>query len=94
MNSSFCNTCKALVSATTTERDGKVFLIKNCPKCGVTETLVSSDAKRYNDKQCLDGGFEHQSCKLNCLQCHHRQPLNLVFVDITQPLQPELPHLY
>ena len=83
MNSSFCNTCKELVPSTATERDGKVFLIKNCPKCGPTETLASSDAKRYKDKQCLDGGFEHQSCQLNCLQCNHRQPLNLVFVDIT-----------
>jgi uncharacterized radical SAM superfamily Fe-S cluster-containing enzyme len=83
MNSSFCNTCKALVPSASTERAGKVFLIKNCPKCGTTETLASSDAKRYKEKQCLDGGFEHQVCKLNCLHCDHRQPLNLIFVDIT-----------
>jgi len=83
MNSSFCNTCKELVPSTTTERGGKVFLVKNCTRCGTTETLVSSDAKRYREKQFLDGGFDHKACQLNCLQCHHRQPLNMVFVDLT-----------
>ena len=83
MNSSFCNTCTELVPSTTTERGGKVFLVKNCPRCGTTETLVSSDAKRYKEKQFLDGGFDHKACQLNCLQCNHRQPLNMVFVDLT-----------
>jgi uncharacterized radical SAM superfamily Fe-S cluster-containing enzyme len=83
MNSSFCNTCKELVPSATTERGGKVFLVKNCTRCGTTETLVSSDAKRYREKQFLDGGFDHKACQLNCLQCHHRQPLNMVFVDLT-----------
>jgi len=83
MNSGFCNTCRTLVPSIATERDGKIFLIKNCPKCGPTETLISSDAKRYKNKQCLDGGYEHQACKLNCLSCNHRQTLNLIFLDIT-----------
>ena len=72
-----------MVPSTTTERGGKVFLVKNCTQYETTETIVSSDAKRYKEKQFLDGGFDHKACQLNCLQCNHRQPLNIVFVDIT-----------
>jgi organic radical activating enzyme len=58
-------------------------LVKNCPGCGITETLVSSDAARYNIKQSLDAGLHHAFCNLDCLHCKHPKPPNLVFVDVT-----------
>ena len=82
MNQGMCNTCRALVPAAPTERDGKVFLAKDCPECGKTETLIASDAERYRNKHRLDGGFDRGVCKLNCLDCRHKKP-NIVFLDIT-----------
>jgi 7,8-dihydro-6-hydroxymethylpterin dimethyltransferase len=83
LNLSPCNTCKDLSPATTEERDGKVFLVKDCPRCGHTETLISSDARRYWGKHELDAGFDHQACDFQCQTCHHRQALTLMFIDIT-----------
>jgi len=83
VNYALCNSCKKLAPASVVDRDGKVFLAKDCPQCGPTETLISSDAQRYKSKRSLDVGFDHQVCKLNCLQCEHNQLPTLVFVDIT-----------
>jgi len=83
VNQALCNRCKKLVPADVVERDGKVFLVKACPECGQTETLISGDAKRYQEKRGLDAGFEHRTCKLNCPNCTHRQHPTLIFVDIT-----------
>ena len=82
-NSGFCNKCKKLVSATTTERAGKVYLAKQCPECGPTETLIASDASRYQSKHALDNEYEYGVCRLNCLECKHDKQPNIVFIDIT-----------
>ena len=82
MNRSTCNTCQRLVPATPTERDGQIVLVKACPDCGTSETLISGDAARYQAKRRLDSGFEHRGCTLHCLSCVHKKP-NIVFVDIT-----------
>jgi len=82
MNRSSCNKCLKLVPATTVERDGAIYLVKECPECGTTETLISSDAARYKRKRELDTGFDYQGCMLNCTECQHKRP-NIVFVDIT-----------
>ena len=83
MNHALCNSCEKLAPAETVERDGKVYLVKSCPDCGPTETLVSSDARRYHSKRSLDAGFEHRTCKLNCLACRHGPQPGLLFVDVT-----------
>jgi hypothetical protein len=70
------------VPATPTRRDAKVFLIKQCPACGTTETLISGDARRYEQKHALDPGFDYRGCRLNCVGCTHKKP-NIVFVDVT-----------
>ena len=82
MNRGFCNTCQKLVPAESVERDDKQFLVKDCPDCGKTETLIASDAQRYENKRKLDNDFDYGVCKLNCLDCRHKKP-NIVFVDIT-----------
>jgi len=84
MNRSFCNKCNALVLATREERDGRVFLVKDCPDCGRTETLISSDAQRYLTKRSLDGEHEEPlGCMLKCLDCERKNQPSFVFVDIT-----------
>ena len=83
MNSAFCNTCEKIVPASVTEREGKMYLVKDCPDCGQTETLISGDAERYLAKRQMDCGFEYRSCKLDCLNCKHSQHPTLIFVDIT-----------
>ena len=84
MNRSFCNSCGGLVPTGREEREGKVFLVKDCPKCGPNETLVSSDSARHLSKRGLDPGHDYQPCaRVNCLACkHHRRP-TYAFVDVT-----------
>ena len=84
MNRSFCNTCDKLVTATHEERDGRVFLVKDCPDCGPTETLISCDAERYFTKRSLDGEHEEPAgCMLKCIDCERKNQPSFVFVDIT-----------
>ena len=83
MNQALCNTCQKLVDARVEQRDDKVFLVKDCPDCGTTATLISGDARRYFDKRELDAGCEGQVCKLNCTVCRHKQHPTLIFIDIT-----------
>ena len=83
MNQAFCNTCSQLVPATREEREGQVFLVKHCRKCGSTETLISSDATRYSRKRLLDSNRQSGSCRMNCLTCNHGKTPNLVFIDVT-----------
>ena len=82
MNRSYCVKCSNLVPSVTLEREGKIYLTKNCPTCGTTETLIASDSGRYLEKQRLDNGFNYRSCSLQCLSCDHKRP-NIVFIDIT-----------
>ena len=83
-NYAFCNDCKAVVPAKHIERDGKVFVQKNCPKCGINEYLISSDAGLYNKKRDFVGEIDYiKSCKLNCSACSlHKKP-DIVFIDTT-----------
>jgi uncharacterized radical SAM superfamily Fe-S cluster-containing enzyme len=84
MNKSFCNSCHELVPAERAERDGKIYLVKTCPKCGETDTLISSNAERYNNKRGLDTGYNYHGCSLKCETCRHtgRAP-SFAFVDVT-----------
>jgi uncharacterized radical SAM superfamily Fe-S cluster-containing enzyme len=77
----YCNSCGQTVPASRQVRDGKVYLVKDCAQCGFTETLLSSDVRRYRRKQ----EFEHgpprsasprvilvevtNSCNINCPTC-------------------------
>lgn len=60
-----------------------MVLVKRCPDCGTTETLISSSAARYQQKRALGAPFDYRSCALDCVGCHHSRIPNLVFVDIT-----------
>ena len=49
-----CNECHDLVPAEVKERGDAVYLVKECPKCGPTEALISNDSERYSAKSRLD----------------------------------------
>ena len=83
MNKSFCEKCKKLVATHPVERDGKVYLVKECSECGATEALISSDSERYFTKRSLDAGYTHDHCELNCLTCRHPRVPSFIFIDIT-----------
>jgi len=84
MNRAFCNSCGDLAPAKRVERDGKVFLAKECPKCGPTETLVASDAARHYSKRNLDPGYDYHGCgDGNCLTCKRHRTPTYAFVDVT-----------
>ena len=84
-NRGICSKCNQIAPAHHEVRENKVILIKDCTDCGSTETVVSTDAKRYLEKREMMeyGGDNVRSCGLNCTTCNaHRLP-SLVFIDIT-----------
>jgi len=83
MNRSKCEKCKAWVPAERVERDGKVYLVKDCPDCGQTEAYISASAERCQIKRDLDPGFPSRDCMADCRECtEHRTPA-YAFVDVT-----------
>lgn len=82
-NRSTCNKCRQFVPASRTEREGKVYLVKDCPLCGRTETLISSDAARHFSKRDLDPGWDYQECTVNCTHCKAHHAPTYAFVDVT-----------
>ena len=84
-NRGFCTKCKRITPAHHFERDGKVFLVKECPECGPSETLVSSSASRYIEKRDIMNyeGSAVRSCSLNCTSCSSHVDPTLVFIDVT-----------
>lgn len=83
MNRGLCNQCGKLVKAETQFRDGLVYLAKECPDCGTTETLVSSDAERYANKRHMDLGSDQKGCGLTCTKCGVARKPDVIFIDIT-----------
>ncbi|KPJ63274.1 MAG: hypothetical protein AMS15_00950 [Planctomycetes bacterium DG_23] len=65
------------------QREGKVFLVKNCPSCGLTETLISSHARRYTTKHSLAATNHSQDCRLDFRHCEHRQRPKVILIDVT-----------
>lgn len=83
-NYAFCNNCKEIVPATHVERDNKVYLSKECPKCGKTEYLVSSDASLYNKKRSfMRDAVVSPGCGLLCPDCSSHKKPDIIFIDVT-----------
>lgn len=84
INKGICEKCGNRVPAEHDIRQNSVFIKKNCPDCGLTEALVSTDAAIWQRKREIyhyDPG-EAQDCTLNCVECndHH---LHMIFLDVT-----------
>ena len=89
--SGYCNQCKKLSPAHYEERGNAVLLVKNCPDCGPTETIVSTDpaiwhAKRQIDRLKSDGG-----CALDCKTCGHSHHPCVIFMDLTNRCNQDCP---
>ncbi len=84
-NLGLCATCGKAVPAHHETRDPLVFLVKECAVCGKSETVVSTNATRYQEKRDLTGyqGEAEKSCSLNCMSCNSHKPPTLVFLDVT-----------
>ncbi len=84
-NLGLCGKCRRSVPADYVITDNKVWLRKECPSCGQTETLVSADAATWQRKRTIWGYDESASinCGLNCKQCARDHSPSIVFVDVT-----------
>jgi len=85
VNYGVCETCRRRTPARHVIKDGKVFISKDCPNCGVTESLVSSDASAWQRKRDI-WQYEPQAstqCTLNCKTCRRDHHPQMVFLDVT-----------
>jgi len=83
-NYSVCNACKEKVPAHHEKRQGKVWLVKECGRCGRTETLVSSNAARWRAKRAIMGAAATGGgCDFRCRLCDHPVAPQTIFLDIT-----------
>ena len=84
-NVGLCNTCNARVPAEFVKRDGHVWIRKDCPEHGVTESLVSTDAATWQEKRDMWPYVtpEPKVCGLKCDQCHFDHKPNVAFIDVT-----------
>ena len=83
MNKSFCLSCNKLVPAKRVNRDGKVYLVKECPDCGPTETMISNHADRSTAKRALDFDYKYHGCAIKCRDCPLRKAPTYAFVNLT-----------
>ena len=84
-NLGLCNKCKARVPCEFFTRDKGMWIRKTCPKCGVTESMVSSDAAAWQRKRDLwpDVPTDPVACTLDCDRCKVDHDPNMVFLDVT-----------
>jgi len=98
---STCPHCLVLLDAAVTIRDGKVYFVKDCAKCGPSEALVSEDAAYYvNAYAFARAGTEplvfrnevKHGCPTDCGTCSdHEQHTCLPIVEITDHCNLECP---
>ena len=84
-NLGICNECRARVPAEFFFREEQVWIRKDCPKCGATESLVSNDAKVWQEKRDLSHYVvtDKTSCSMKCDECQRDHKPNMVFLDVT-----------
>jgi len=84
-NLGLCNKCRARVPAEFFFRENQVWLRKECPSCGVNESLVSTDAQMWQAKRSLwpYAPTEPVACTLNCDRCRADHKPTMVFLDVT-----------
>jgi len=84
-NLGLCNTCRGRVPAEFQVRDGQVWIRKQCPTCGLTESLVSTDAAMWQAKRDLWHYVptDPVACTLHCDTCRVDHQPNMVFLDVT-----------
>jgi len=87
INYGLCEKCRKSVPLSHVIENGKVYVSKDCPTCGTTRALVSTDAATWQRKRevCRFDPTLDPTCDLNCTTCarqgeHHPR---MTFVDVT-----------
>ena len=85
VNYGVCRTCRRRVPVAHAIRDGKVYVAKDCPQCGPSEMLVSSDAATWQHKREVwdYDPDEPLHCSLHCESCAREHHPRMVFLDVT-----------
>jgi uncharacterized radical SAM superfamily Fe-S cluster-containing enzyme len=80
-----CGVCRKQVPAKHETREGKVFLVKECPTCGRNETMASSDLSAWERKREIWGyqGEEEKACNLHCDSCRTDHTPSVVLIETT-----------
>lgn len=103
---SICPECQRPIQAWYTEREGKVFLEKECPEHGSFHALVSNSEKDYMDwiknpviniapKEAMTKGSRQDECPLHCGTCeNHLQTACCVLIDITEQCNQHCPYCF
>jgi len=84
-NYGVCAKCRKRVPIEHAFRHGRVYVTRNCPDCGVTESLVSSDAATWRRKREV-WRYDDQAplaCHLHCERCRREHRPKMVFLDVT-----------
>ncbi len=84
-NLAICSVCRMPVPAGHVIRGGRVYLRKECPGCGPSESVVSTDADTWQRKRDIWQYDEDEgpACSLICTGCGHAHHPAMVFVDVT-----------
>lgn len=84
-NLGLCNQCGARVSSKFAFRNNEVWIEKDCPACGRTDSLVSTDAAAWQAKRDIwpDASVTADGCSLHCDRCASDHKPNMVFLDVT-----------
>jgi len=85
VNFGICEKCRKSVPATHVIRDGQVYIVKECPDCGTSEALISTNAAVWQRKREV-WHFDPEAvgeCGLNCLTCGYQHNPRMVFLDVT-----------
>jgi 7,8-dihydro-6-hydroxymethylpterin dimethyltransferase len=92
-NMGLCGNCRGQVPAKHTIRDGKVYLTKDCPACGTTEALVSSNAEVWQRKREVWGYDPNKDshCNLRCGSCIKDHTPAIVFIETTNRCNMQCP---
>ncbi|MCE5328166.1 MAG: radical SAM protein [Planctomycetaceae bacterium] len=85
VNPGICNKCAKRVPAEFFDRDGQKWIRKDCPDCGVTESLVSTDAAVWQAKRDMWHYVpqDKTACSLHCDKCKVDHKPGMVFLDVT-----------
>ncbi len=87
MKLGLCEKCRRPTDACYEIRSNKVYLIKFCPECGRTASLVTKDARKWRWKREIADYHEPAvaACSMNCASCDHQAHIkpNTVAIDVT-----------
>jgi len=79
----YCNRCHALVLVRYEIHPEEVLLVKDCPQCGSTDTVISTNPEVWRRKRALDGLRSDEGCRLECGTCSISHRPTTVFVEVT-----------